>query len=1007
MPPVDDKNSGDSSVCGRIVRISSDPKTAPKGGYLFRGLELSGDPDLGRVFIIFPHFAGDHLYEFPLLCWEGAEIAGFNLELNNLLEDGTTIYTATPDSDLILEPRRPVSVTEAVEAAACIRSADVRFRVGPEEPFWMAKGKLIHTLFEQLLCRGSTPSRKTFGEALRKALPALVSVLPGSSINIQARALEREAQTHFSNIKSWLKRNSNLLESAEVETDRMSARWGLKGRADALFRGKDRRPIILELKSGRIPVDDHLLQLFAYSLLFSQDGLGDNPEGYILYSATGKAEKLTAAAESKKRIILDGRNKVVSLKYSYTQGGRAQGELVCGRNGKCFSRPHCTRIFGSQPSGAKPFPGDIERDYYDRWFRVLSTDAWAQEGDFARILDPKTLSDRLAEGLTFEIAELRDLAKPDLVQSGEPQRDAEEESSESEEVVGESDRTGILTKELVLSDHVAEVAPGEEVILHRGDPCGIDACRVRVSETHNERILVTLKVPFCCSDTAQPADCGRSAMTEPSGWYLDRIPFARGREVARYALFSFFQKADPKVINAVVHGESVDLFSPERQPSNITGKKGVVRVVPSGIADLSFSEGLLSELNEQQAAAIKEALESDTFHLIHGPPGTGKTRVLARLIRICLDKGERVLVACPTNVALDRLLLAVMNLGVRHFLRIGARPNVSRDFLRALDSTGNASAMFHDLAASGIGFREFKHRVTETKLIGATAYQCAAHPLFLSQKFDRVIIDEAGQLDEPSTLGPLSMAPKFVLGGDHFQLPPVVKAPSGAEESSDTESLGCSLFERLFDSAPDSRISRLKIQYRMNREIQQIPSRLFYGGALEPSMGAAGRRLSIAPGISVDDGLNRIIDPDLPVVFVDVEGADSGKACPRQAEIACKIAEILVASGVAPNEIGIITPYRAQQSLIRRRLFTDAKRVPHLSVDTVDSFQGGEREVIILSLARSDGVTSFLADKKRLNVSLSRARSKLILLGHGPVLEEHPLFLDLLRDLERVKMCVI
>lgn len=221
---------------------------------------------------------------------------------------------------------------------------------------------------------------------------------------------------------------------------------------------------------------------------------------------------------------------------------------------------------------------------------------------------------------------------------------------------------------------------------------------------------------------------------------------------------------------------------------------------------------------------------------------------------------------------------------------------------------------------------------------------------------------------------------------------------------SDSDSLERSLFERLFDSAPDLRISRLKIQYRMNREIQEIPSRLFYGGSLEASPGAASRRLTVHPGISHDPGINRIIDPGLPVVFVDVEGSDSGKACPIQAEIACKITETLVASGVAPREIGIITPYKAQQSLIRRRLFSESKSGPYLSVDTVDSFQGGEREVIILSLARSDGVTSFLADKKRLNVSLSRARSKLILLGCGPVLKEHPLFSELLQDMERVKI---
>ena len=676
-------------------------------------------------------------------------------------------------------------------------------------------------------------------------------------------------------------------------------------------------------------------------------------------------------------------------------------DLVCGRNGKCFSRPHCNRLFGAQPTGSSAFSGETERNYYDRWFKLLSIDAWAQEGEFARILDPSTLRDRVAEGVTFQIAELGDVEKTAATGVDRDRRGRVREPIPCEEECEDFSKTGILSKELVLSDHVAEVAPGEEIILHRGNPCGKDAFRVRVAEIHNERVVVKFKVPFGCSPEPKTSDLRRPVLSDSSGWFLDRIPFSRGREVARYALFNFLRKADPKVVNSVVHGEISESHNPDTKESS--DLKNLETTTDSEIVDLSFAEGLLGELNEHQAAAIKQAMDSETFHLIHGPPGTGKTRVLARLIRICLDRGERILVACPTNVALDRLLLALMNLGIRDFLRIGGRSNVSREFLLGLESTGNHSALFQDLTASGMDFREFKQRVMDTKLIGATAYQCAAHPIFLTQKFHRVVIDEAGQLDEPSTLAPLSMAPKFVLGGDHFQLPPVVKIKRDREDS-DSDSLERSLFERLFDSAPDSRISRLKIQYRMNKEIQEIPSRLFYGGSLEASPAAASRRLTVHPGISHDAGINRIIDPGLPVVFVDVEGSDSGKACPRQAEIACKITESLVASGVAPREIGIITPYRAQQSLIRRRLFSESKCGPYLSVDTVDSFQGGEREVIIISLARSDGVTSFLANKKRLNVSLSRARSKLILLGCGPVLEEHPLFSELLQDMERVKI---
>ncbi len=340
--------------------------------------------------------------------------------------------------------------------------------------------------------------------------------------------------------------------------------------------------------------------------------------------------------------------------------------------------------------------------------------------------------------------------------------------------------------------------------------------------------------------------------------------------------------------------------------------------------------------------------------------------------------------------------------GSRDLLRIGRRSLLSNEFLDAVERCGNVPVLLEELAARDKNFARFRQRVEEMRLIGATAYQCAANPFFLRQRFDRVVVDEAGQLDEPSTLAPLTFAPKFVLGGDHLQLPPVVKTRGPNSDSSADGGLEQSLFERLFLSAAPWQVSRLRMQYRMNLEVQSISSQLFYEGKLFPSPEAAGRRLKIDPQESGDAQIEKIVSPGFPVVFVDVHGTDKGKSSTEEAAVVCKIVERLLAAGVPPYEVGIITPYRAQQALIRKRLLSRRGNLQSLSVDTVDRFQGGEREVIILSLARSDAVTSFLADPKRLNVSLSRARSKLILLGTGRVLEEHPLFLSILDRVERI-----
>jgi DNA replication ATP-dependent helicase Dna2 len=1024
---------------GNVIRIAAEPKTAPKGGYLFRGLELSSAGDSGRVFIICPQFAGEDLYGFPLLCWEGCRIDAHSVQFNNRLEDGTLIYIATDGSELILEPHRPVSVTEAVEAASCIRATDVRYRVGPEEPFWMAKGRLIHTLFERLISRIDEPCHRTFEQAYQKALPALKAVVPGSEVFVDATSLAQEARTHFDNLQWWLEKNRELLSCAEVELDRISTRWGLKGRADAILHNPRQRTI-LELKTGRVPVEEHLLQLYAYSLLFRGNGPGvqsgegtpedsgreefrhdESPpiDGYVLYSATGKAERLKGPLAQWRKQLLVGRNRTVALKHSYTVEQSETSHEICPRKGKCFSRTACQRVFGHPISAKGRILEGLELDYYNSWFKLLSEDAWLQEGEFARVLDPETLSERIREGVTLPIAAIREWQTQAIRKAADcPEAILEENERSGAEPFAETTSanplsgTGGVHLELILDDLLTDIGPGEELMVHQGDPCAGEALRARVINADRGSVVVSVKAPLGRQTGDEAAMCFRFPLHRSDGWFLDRIPFARGRDIARHGLFKFLATGSREVKRVVVCGETA-------QDSRATGEappSGSMPVSPQAetpaesvrcddsIADLCFAEGLRDELNEDQEAAVAAAMDSPTFQLIHGPPGTGKTRVLARLIRMCLDRGERVLVVCPTNVALDRLLLAALRLGVREFLRIGGRSTASEEFLKELEASGNCTALLEDLCSSPLGFAEFRKHVGKIPLVGATAYQSVAHPLLLGQRFQRVIVDEAGQLDEPSTVGPLALAPRFVLGGDHLQLPPVVKSRKQASVPGGSSPLERSLFERLVHSCAEDRISRLRVQYRMNEAVQAIPSRLFYESTLVPFPEVAGRRLNIQPGVSRDWEVNSIIDPARPVVFVDVESSDNGKASPPEAALACRIVEALIASGVSADEIGIITPYRAQQALIRRTLGARVRDLGRVVVDTVDRFQGGEKEVILLSLARSDEVTSFLADRKRLNVSLTRARSKLILLGHGPALDDHPLFSSILQGLERIRV---
>jgi DNA replication ATP-dependent helicase Dna2 len=988
-------------VVGTIARISAEPKTAAKGAYLFRGLELAPLDGSRRIFLIFPIYEGEDVYDFPLLCWEGAHISIHGVKLNNRLDDGTEIYSVTADSRPVLEPFRPISVIEAVEAGLCVRSADVRNRVGVDEPFFVAKGKMIHSLFEYLLQHGEDLSDQLFLRAFFKAVPELVSVLPGSKVSVDYKDMEEDARTHFKNLQGWYAQNRNSIESVSTEVDTISVEWGLKGRADAIFQSNGER-FVLELKSGKYSAKEHVLQLHAYLLLFAES---DCPTfGKLLYTATGKTEKLAGALPELTRTLVYGRNKALAVRHSYVSGDNLPEFSRCGRQGKCFSRSGCNTLFAPETKEGGRLSGAMRR-YYDYWFRLLSSDSWAQEGDLARIFDKSSLPERIAEGAAVKIREIRPMNRQtgvDISGALEAGDDLLTKNSELDEDNG----VQLWHKaKLFLYDEAVDVNPGEDVILHEGAAASARSIRGRILSNESDGLILTAKSPITQFKLEE------SAVGAQSEWYLDRLPFSRGREVSRHALYNFLTTADKRMTQAVVRnfrrtegsieGEADDQrFLQENEVGAIPARKAKKRKnIPRG---LSSGQNLEPELNQDQKAAVREALGSDAIHLVHGPPGTGKTRVLAGVIRACLDRGERLLVTAPTNVALDRLLTAVYRLGVTDFVRVGKRQSASRDYGSAKNGAPGPQSL-EVLASTVTDFASFRQRISKTGLIGATAYQSAAHPIFRRQKFDRVIIDEAGQLDEPSTLGPLSLAPKCVLGGDHLQLPPVVREKS---DSADSPGLERSLFERLYHGAPEVSISRLNMQYRMNQEIQDIPSNLFYEGRLFPAPEVASRRLKLGSALPCVPEFAEIIDPESPAVFVDVEGRDSGKSRPEEAMVASNIVRIYSGLGLPGRDIGIITPYRIQQALIRRSLADMDIVEPDLSVDTVDRFQGGEREIIILSLARSDAVTSFLADSKRLNVSLSRARSKLILLGHGPTLREHALFSSILANLKSITLSV-
>jgi len=370
--------------------------------------------------------------------------------------------------------------------------------------------------------------------------------------------------------------------------------------------------------------------------------------------------------------------------------------------------------------------------------------------------------------------------------------------------------------------------------------------------------------------------------------------------------------------------------------------------------------------NDAQNEAVRAAVGAEDFALIHGPPGTGKTYTIASAIRAMVERGERVLLSAFTNRAVDNALEATLEqlegvLEPEQIVRVGSESGVREDMQAyRLERSGNPTRRVADLE--------------EAQVVAATTATCGSREM-KEQAFDVALVDEAAQLTEPGSFAAINLASRFVLVGDHEQLPPVVRAENDLTES---------LFERLVDDHPEAGVM-LDRQYRMNQRIQYFASQEFYDGDLRPAEATvAGRTLEDLEGVSRNQ-----LPADLrdPVSFVAVEGDNGQYTDAEEADRIAELIETYTDAGLSHDQIGVIAPFRAQVSTISPRVPAD------VTVDTVDRFQGSSQELIIVSFTATGTLEGpIFEDYRRINVALTRPKRALVLVGDPRALASDPVY---------------
>ncbi len=440
-------------------------------------------------------------------------------------------------------------------------------------------------------------------------------------------------------------------------------------------------------------------------------------------------------------------------------------------------------------------------------------------------------------------------------------------------------------------------------------------------------------------------------------------------------------------------------------------------------------------LNESQRRAVLRALEAVDVALVHGPPGTGKTTALVEIIRQAVAAGEAVFVTAPSNTACDNVLERLVEKGVNalrlgHPARIAAslrehtldfklalhplaadvtrlQAELTRLFKREDRYRGRRSPEDQDagrrlrdeIAQGKADVRKLKAEIfdrvmRETEVIVGTPTGIQDRAI-RERDFDLVVIDEATQATEPMSWIPLTRARRVVMAGDHFQLPPTVRS-----KEAEAKGLGVTLFERYYEIlGPESKIL-LERQYRMHETIMGFSSREFYKGLLVADESVRARTLA---GLA---GVERRAETEEPFLFVDtagkgfeerLEAGSESRYNPEEAGLVLGFLEQFLTYGVPASEIAVISPYSAQV-----RLLSSRTPDPAVEIDSVDGFQGREKELVIVSLVRSnlEGEMGFLTDTRRMNVAMTRAKRKLVVIGDSATLSSIAFYRDLLRYAE-------
>ncbi|RWS05177.1 DNA replication ATP-dependent helicase/nuclease DNA2-like protein [Dinothrombium tinctorium] len=899
-----------------------------------------------------------------------------------------TFFIDDNEGTLVLKPETMVSCTSMSSSVFCMRKAwlSQKFTGWCSSNKYMLVGSIVHQLF-QTACVERIKTEQELNNLALKLTQNSQVFLDCYANNITTDQLMSELALYIPNIAQWLSKymfngpsrindESNeqmqLLKVHDIEDNFWVPTYGLKGKIDVSLKvkihdnkKKNEVNVPLEIKTGRPSFSfEHQGQVSLYAIMMDSTEYAPCDSGLLLYLKDKPQMKRVQVKSREKRSLIQTRNDLVHYFGDLKIGPPPKNsENLCS---KCDSLLPCSLMFkafgsnhfeDSQIMSEKIVPHAANHlnqehiDFFKKWVSMLHL-----EMSYTNNYEHST------ERLDFW-----------------------NETSE------ERESNGLCFAKMVIKNRIGSVytlkrkhfRTSENQLNHSKNRIRI-ADRVALSfddETKSKEVRIAFATGYVSKLTEDFVEVTSDKILDRS--FHERI--IRIDYIPNENTFSFYFS---NLLHLMLFDErplQLRRFIIDGHPPDF--QKGVHKKI------VSICKTIIRPLNKSQQRAVLRSVTANDYVLICGTPGAGKTTTIVSIVRLLAEIGKSVLITSYTHSALDNILLKLKNFDVK-FIRLGNLSKMHPELIQFSDSNQLERVK---------SVEELKILYSSIPVVATTSLS-TSHPIFEARTFDYCLLDEASQVNLLASLGPLFYSTKFILVGDSKQLPPVVKCKEAKELGFDQ-----SLFSLLQN---EDNTVYLTIQYRMNREIMRVASALMYENTLE----CATEEVAISTLNKPSDTnfakkwMATVLSHELQHSFLfantdrvpakhqeDEKGLVSNEV---EALIVKQLVDtLLINYQLVSSEIGVIAPYNKQVEILR-----EMTKHCNVEVNTVDKYQGRDKDVIIISTVLSSDdckMKDLLQDVRRINVAITRARKKLIIVGSRQTLLYYKPFQDLLLILRK------